>query len=567
MQAMRKFLLGILLLLVLVAGVTGCGAWHRYDRRLVRADSLMWSNPDSALALVEAIGPDSLRGEGGRAYRDLLLTQARYKAYQEITASDDSAITRAMAWYRAHGGEREKLTRAYLYKGAVMQELGHVDSAMYYYKTAEVTADPKDYANLGQINTRIAALYNDYYADLQICYDKYKQALKYYQLTGNKLLQLICMLRMAGCSGVMHNEDAEQLLNQATQLAIELKDSSNYYLCQELLCRQLSYGGKSVTRAKQIAMHCLNDYRDYIDHDLLLDIADIYAYSGMPDSARYYLDLVTENTSMNNLEQVKTRKYYILSRITRLEGDTSLSKHYDMLAHQVSDSILDSDIRYQIQQIENENNFEQTKNQVQTIRNLRWWIMSVILLAAIILAAFGFYHYRKVCYINSIIQEIQHAEINKHEELLEQLGSHDEILSNTENTSQNDVISLFIDDLVSFMQTTIDSSQHDGPTVIRKRVKEEIDNMAANEEFWKALRTHVNKTHDNLISRLAQNSRITEADLRFIELCCCGFNYVEISIIMGYTPKYISQKRKTIASKLHLRMPLQDYLDHSKKQQ
>ena len=556
---MKKVLVVILLMLVLVAAVTGCDGLRRYDARLVRADSLMQPAPDSALAIVGAI--DSLAGDANRAYRDLLLTQARYKAYQEITASDDSAITRAMAWYSAHSGEREKLTRAYLYKGAVMQELNRVDSAMYYYKTAEVTADPKDYANLGQINTRIAALYNDYYADSQICYDKNKQALQYYKLTGNKPLQLVCMLNMAGCSGIMHRDGAEQLLNQATELAIELNDSSNYYLCQELLCRQFSYRGKSVAKAKQIAMHCLNDYRDYIDHDLLLDLADIYAYSGMPDSARYYLDMVTENAKMINLEQVQTRKYFILSRITRLEGDTALSNHYDMLAHQLSDSILDSDNRYQIQQIENENNFEQTENQVQTIRNLRWWIMSVLLIAAIILAVFSFYHYRKMRYINSIIHELQHTEINKHEELLEQIGSQDEV------DSQNGVISHFIGNLVSFMQTTIDSSQHDGPTVIRKRVKEEIDNMAANEEFWKALRTHVNKTHDNLISRLAQNSRITEADLRFIELCCCGFNYVEISIIMGYTPKYISQKRKTIASKLHLRMPLQDYLDHSKKQQ
>ena len=549
----------LLVAVVLVAAVTGCDGLRRYDARLVAADSLMQPAPDSALAIVSVL--DSLAGDANLAYRDLLLTQARYKCYADITAGDDSAITSAMAWYSAHSGEREKLTRAYLYKGAVMEELGHVDSAMYYYKTAEVTADPKDYANLGQINTRIAALYNDYYADSQICYDKNKQALQYYKLTGNKPLQLVCMLNMAGCSGIMHRDGAEQLLTQATELAIELNDSVRYYLCQELLCRQFSYRGKSVAKAKQIAMHCLNDYRDYIDHDLLLDLADIYAYSGMPDSARYYLNLATASAMMTNPEQVQTRKYFILSRITRLEGDTALSNHYDMLAHQLSDSILDSDNRYQIQQIENENNFEQTENQVQTIRNLRWWIMSVLLIAAIILAVFSFYHYRKMRYINSIIHELQHTEINKHEELLEQIGSQDEV------DSQNGVISHFIGNLVSFMQTTIDSSQHDGPTVIRKRVKEEIGNMAANEEFWKALRTHVNKTHDNLISRLAQNKRITEVDLRFIELCCCGFNYVEISIIMGYTPKYISQKRKTIASKLHLRMPLQDYLDHSKKQQ
>ena len=102
---MKKVLVGILLVAMgLVARVTGCGGLHRYDGRLVAADSLMQADPDSALAIVSAI--DSLRGEGDRAYRDLLLTQARYKTYQHILASDDSAITCAIAWYRAHDGER-----------------------------------------------------------------------------------------------------------------------------------------------------------------------------------------------------------------------------------------------------------------------------------------------------------------------------------------------------------------------------------------------------------------------------------------------------------------------------
>ena len=544
--------MGILLMLVLVAAVTGCDGLHRYDARLVRADSLMQPDPDSALAIVGAI--DSLAGDANLAYRDLLLTQARYKCYVDITASDDSAITRAMAWYRAHGGEREKLTRAYLYKGAVMQELGHVDSAMYYYKTAEVNADPKDNANLGQINTRIGALYKDYYADSQTCYDKYKQSLKYYQLAGNKKLQLSCLISMASCSGIIHKEDTEQLLNQATELAIELNDSSNYYLCQELLCRQLSFNGKSIPRAKQIAMHCLNDYRDYIDHDLLLDLADIYAYSGMPDSARYYLDLVTENAGMNNLEQVKMRKYLILSNISRLEGDTALSAHYDMLSHQVSDSISNDKQKYQIQQIENENNFEQTKNRVRTIHNLYWLVIGIIALAILALLLFAIYHYRRVSYIKSLAEELQHARINRHEQLLEQVDTH------------NHVIGQFVKNMVSFMQTLMEASEKDGPTTLRQRVKDGLGSITTGEDFWDALRAHVDLTHDGLISRIAEDPGMTSKDLKFIELCCCGFDYVEISIIMGYTPRYVLNKRKLIAKKMGIQVPLLDYLNDQKKE-
>ena len=68
---MRQFFHTVLLA-VLVALATGCGGVQHYDGRLVAADSLMWSAPDSALATLTAI--DSLTGEGDRAYRDLLLT-------------------------------------------------------------------------------------------------------------------------------------------------------------------------------------------------------------------------------------------------------------------------------------------------------------------------------------------------------------------------------------------------------------------------------------------------------------------------------------------------------------
>jgi hypothetical protein len=36
----------------------------------------MRPDPDSALSIVQAVDRDSLTGEGDRAYRDLLLTQA-----------------------------------------------------------------------------------------------------------------------------------------------------------------------------------------------------------------------------------------------------------------------------------------------------------------------------------------------------------------------------------------------------------------------------------------------------------------------------------------------------------
>ncbi len=181
-------------------------------------------------------------------------------------------------------------------------------------------------------------------------------------------------------------------------------------------------------------------------------------------------------------------------------------------------------------------------------------MIGIIALAILALLLFAIYHYRRVNYIKSLTQELQHARINRHEQLLEQVDTH------------NHVIGQFVKNMVSFMQTLMDASEKDGPTTLRQRVKDGLGSITTGEDFWDALRAHVDLTHDGLISRIAEDPGMTSKDLKFIELCCCGFDYVEISIIMGYTPRYVLNKRKLIAKKMGLQVPLLDYLNDQKKE-
>ena len=549
-----KRLFHITVMAVLVTLVTGCGGAHRYDARLVAADSLMWTAPDSALATLTAI--DSLTGESDQAYRDLLMTQARYKCYADITASDDSAITRAIDYYRAHSSQREKLTRAYLYKGAVMEELDRVDSAMYYYKTAELNADPKDYTNLGQINTRIGALYQWYYVNTQICFDKFQKALEYYRHTSNKRLQVACLFNMAGCRGVTPKGNAEQLLSEATQLAIELNDSTYYFLCQELLCRQLTYYGDSIARAKQIALHCLNNYQRYVNHDLLLDLADIYVNIGKPDSAKYYLDMVTESVEIANLEQVKTRRFQILSDISKLEGDTALGSHYDMLSHQVSDSILDSEKRYQIQEIENEFNNRQNKSSQSRIDNLHWIILSLISIAlAVSMLAFYFYHHKHR--YDRIIKDIKQQSAN-------QLNDLTILNDNIENLKIRDnQLKGFITSHLALMREMIEACYHSPQSKLTEQVKKIVQFQHDNEQKWTQLYHYIDAEYNNLISKTRDNyPQLNDKDLMLIALTSIGFSYIQIAIIMGYSnATSVSTIKQRLAQKMHLDGSLNDYIN------
>ena len=558
----------IYFLIVLVAVVTGCGGAHRYDSRLVAVDSLLQVNPDSALALVEAISPDSLANDGDRAYRDLLVTQARYKCY--ITATSDSDINHALDYYRHHSGDREKLTRAYIYKGAVMEELNHPDSAMFYYKTAEATAAPDDYANLGYANLRIADLYRMNYADPENCFEKYKSALHFFTLTRNKRLQQNCLFNMGGYCAITKNEDSERYLSLARQLAQELNDSLEFYKCQELICRQLLQNDTTLSQAKQIAQDCLNNYQYYINNDIILDLADIYARSGKPDSASYFIGLVDDKINIIDIEHIKIRKYLILSKIAQKEGDTALSNHYDKKAHHVMDLIDSNKEKYRIQQIENTNNSHQVNSYKHIINSQRTLVIFLIvtsLITLLLILLMANKYYRKKRLINSIIEELelvrefanqvssQPTPIDRHEALLEQIEAKDSI------------IELFVRNMVHFMQTSIDASEHDSPKRIRERINDSISHITADEEFWVTLRSFLDRNHNNIISNIAMNPKITKKDLMFIELLCCGFNYIEISITMGYVPAYISQKKNAIARKLNLDIPLQDYINNVMKGQ
>ena len=543
---MRRLLWGIVIAAVLVAVVMGCSGAHRYDARLVVADSLMQPAPDSALALIEALPPDSLTDEGDRAYRDLLLTQARYRCY--ITATSDSDINRALSYYRAHAREREKLTRAFIYKGAVMEELGYPDSAMYYYKHAEATADKKDYNNLGQINTRIGFLFKTYYADKQTCYDKYEQALNYYRLTANKSKQLNCLYNMGGCSGITHIGKTKELLEQASQLAIELNDSAEYYKCQEMLCRQLYYQDETLPEAKKIALHCLNNYRRYVNNNLLLDLADIYIRSGMPDSAKYYLGFINSQMAPSQISQINTRKHLILSRIAEFEGDTALSNHHDKLAHQVSDSISNNKNKYLIQQIEDDFNRHQFSNTQSNISRLHRAIIAILLISALLAAVFTVLHVRKIQNTKAVINELVNEKHDDHAYFINQLDA------------KNSVIEQQLINLVELMKQCASNAElQDSSSKVTQQIKETIVN-AADDDFWIELRTHLDKAYHGMITELSQHPNISKKDLRFISLCCCGFSNSEIALIMNYSLKYISNKRKNIIQKLGIDTPLQDYL-------
>ena len=303
---MKHLLTVILSILALVAAVTGCGGAHRYDARLVRTDSLMRPDPDSALAIVQAVVRDSLTSDGDRAYRDLLLTQARYRCY--VPATSDSDINRALNYYRAHSGEREKLTRALIYKGAVMEELGHPDSAMLYYKQAEATAAADDYHNLGYTKYRISTLYQDQLTIDSSAIIYLKEAISCFEQENDTNYLISCYGNLGAVCGVKYPDSTEQYLTHAIELAQKYKPEKQYTY-KSKLAGFYFYRYQDYRQAKDIAMDVYHNGRQFsYETQFYYYAAMSYIRLGMLDSAKFILKEtpapVCTVDSMNRFEVV-----------------------------------------------------------------------------------------------------------------------------------------------------------------------------------------------------------------------------------------------------------------------
>ena len=303
---MKKLLAVILAMVVLGAVVPSCGGAHRYDGRLAAVDSLMKDNPDSALALVLALDTADILAEGDRAYRALLLTQARYKSY--VTATSDSDINQALAYFRAHPADREKLTRAYIYKGAVMNELGYHDSAMFYYKHAEATAAPDDYFNLGYANMRIAQLYQRFYANDSAVLARMKIASRCFQIVQDTSY-LITTIGTQGCYPKLTGEDSACAnLRRAIHLA-QMINSPKGLQYQSKLAGIYYFKG-NYKEAKELAMDMLKKGGDKCNEQ------QFYYYA-----ARSYIQL-----------QLLDSARWVMSRIPSPQNSIDSFNHYQTLA-------------------------------------------------------------------------------------------------------------------------------------------------------------------------------------------------------------------------------------------
>ena len=219
-----KKLLYISLLAILLSAAMSCG--RSVDKRLVLADTLMWTRPDSSLTILESINRDSLQGEENLAYHALLLTQAQFRCNGNCTS--DSLINIALDYY-SDNHNRELYTRSLLYKGSFYEVHDNPIEAIKCYKQAEDNADSTDYRNLAQINFRMGMLYFKNYASNNLDLNKFKMAAHYYEIVRDKKMTMAALEYCGNVLRITDINEARKCYDKALSTARELKDTTSIY--------------------------------------------------------------------------------------------------------------------------------------------------------------------------------------------------------------------------------------------------------------------------------------------------------------------------------------------------
>ena len=538
---MRK-LLYILLTVVALTLVMGCS--RSVDKRLVLADTLMWTAPDSSLKILTAINRDSLQDKENLAYHALLLTQAQFRC--NIPLTSDTLISKAVDYYSGNHN-REHYTRALLYKGAAYEDMKQPVEAIKWYKRAEDNADSTDYRNLAQINLRMGMLYYDNYASNNLDLEKFNKALYYFEKLGDKHNIIRSFLMAGNVLRISNAKNAIDYYDRARLLAVELKDSLSLY--SVFLNRALLFlSDSSYHEAKENMVKAFSLSTNSIENYHYFIISQAYAKLGLVDSSLFYLEK-GETKSLTSYDSLM--RYKTLKEISIAMGDFAKANQYERIYYHLSDSLEHNNEKYSLTKFEADYNSDKSAKKSQKISSLNLIILCLVTFFLIALIVFIIYYQSKKKDYLRLISDLRNENFSKYKELMNNLEDFDNHFGNTMSLK-----------LIAF-EEIMSGAYNEQKDYLNSEVAHKITSIPdSDKKFWNGLLSYLNIKYDNVMENIRNEyPKLTDSDINFIGLMCCGFSDAAIAVCKQYRNTHTVRARKQkIRTKMGLNGSLMDFV-------
>lgn len=261
--------------------MSGCN--NPVNRQLAKAEAVMESAPDSALAILDSIDNKTIISSSTLAHYSLLKAIALDKNY--IDTTDISIIQPAIDYYSHNGTPDEKL-RAYYYQGRILQNAGDEDAAMgSFLHGLESKNDCSDSLTLAHLFVAQSLIFTDLY-DFDMAVSNYLYASNLYKAIGHNSEYVDCVLNALNISELTNNDSLTDSLYRSCVKELNQGNINK----DDFLPYELSYISELGT--KEELLDILEKYASIpiSDGNTLLTIANSYHKIGETKKALAIID-------------------------------------------------------------------------------------------------------------------------------------------------------------------------------------------------------------------------------------------------------------------------------------
>lgn len=502
------------------------------------AEQLMETAPDSALHILQQLNSHQLHSHPDKALYALLMSQALDR--NDIKLVTDSIIKVATDYYT--DTEPERAGYAWFYHSRTAHNRGNAEEQTHNLLTAQAFAQKSgNYKLQGLIFADKAILYesqHQYDSMIHYC----RLSFHSFQHSTNKSNSVISLLKLGyGFLFLSRYDSAIVYYHMAEKLALPLHDS----LLMSSVYRNLGSGFLQQGDFKE-AMHYFSmvplTHIGIYDSNKWYLMAKLYVKSGNPDSARFYLNKITD------LHEIEPDYYRLWESIYEKEGKLREALYVANKITHVKDSMnnrnlkvsfagMDKKYKYQALQLENQNLIIQNKQKGLSL-------LFVLFAGSIFVVMVLYWRLRtkKRAYDiqNELLEkeialvEIEKVQIDKEKEnsaLLErQLKLHSIILLNIEQHRKNSI---------------------KRPRGLKNDLNEQ--DIAQNLNFFEELIACMDLEYANISERLiADFPALSQRDILICCLLLAGFDTGMIATILDLKIESVTKHRYRLRTKLRL---------------
>ena len=556
-----------LTLLSIVFFLVACNEQQSNNRQLILADSLMQSQPDSALNILRGISMENFAAQADSAYYALLLTQARDQNY--VVQTDDSLIRYAVAYYDKTNDVRMQ-AKAHYYWGCVYRDMNRQAEAIREFLiAAPLTEKAKEKRQLGLIYNNIGYIYT-----IQDFNEKADSIYRLVEGIAEELKDTILWaeaLSKQGSIGLAKGEEffsiAEQKLSDAFA-AIDRAGNNglkaNVSALLSNLYSRMDQGEKALYFAKLTLSLRRDTARAY--HAFLI-LGDAYYKCEQYDSAIFYLNKSLVSRDYGR----KSGVYMRLADIAMIQGNIALSLELERSSSAYKDSL------YQFRRsvvvnkmIEAEADAQKMLQKLYYKGRLNTYLYSFMLITVVIVVI-ALSLYRRYQRRNGLLQrdkqelEKTNRDLSQHyaslqtdivQKDLEIEGLKKELASHQIDEEQRKKIQAELDEMILKRSTLAKEAFLHSPLYEKMQViiKDCLDKDESDEEIsdreWQEFVIGMDMQWNNAITDLCAKYQLSKEELHLVCLSLAGFPFSHLEYLLHLSRRTLYRKKSALLKRM-----------------